>query len=281
MSMTGVGADRHAEAAAWRRDYRPEPPSADPLVVFAAPLMSRTFADDWGVVSRAVARSVASLRAQSDPNWRLLVCSQDRPDGIDFDDRVRFLPFDEVMEGFDKKPKVECLCRALPGEMPGDGYLFAFDADDVVHPDLVGWMRRDHNGRGYWLRDGYMIDAQTGAVGRLGPRRPWTPLRRPFIAQCGSSAAIYVDFRTDRGFEHVARRFYRPGHREFRENAAAQGLPLARVPFPAALYVMNTGENMRHKRGKLDRKLGQLDRSRLRPAEAEAVRAAFGWEPLG
>ena len=270
--------DRHAEAAAWKRAYRPVPVSPDPLVVFAAPLMSRAFADDWSAVSRAVARAVASLRAQSDPNWRLLLCSQDRPEGVDFDDRVRFLPFDRAVEGFDKKPKVETLCRALPDHMPGDGYLFALDADDVVHPDLVAWMRRDHNGRGYWLRDGYMIDARTGEVGRLGSRRPWAPLRRPFIAQCGSSAALYVDFRTDQGFEHVARRFYRPGHRGFRENAAAHGLPLDRVPFPAALYVMNTGENMRQKRGKLDRKLVQLGRGRLPPAQAEQVRAAFGWE---
>ena len=272
--------DPRAAAADWKRAYRAVPISSDPLVVFAAPLMSRAMADDWGAVSRAVARAVASLRAQTDPNWKLLICSQDRPEGIDFDERVIFLPFDRPAEGFDKKPKVERLCAALPDHVPADGYLFAFDADDVVHPDLVRWIRADHNGRGYWLRDGYMIDAATGAVGTLGPRRPWAMLRRPFIAQCGSSAALYVDFRTDRGFEHVARRFYRPGHRDFRANAAAHGLPLARVPFPAALYVMNTGENMRQKRGKLDRKLVQLDRARLSDTGAGKVRAEFGWDRL-
>ncbi len=272
--------DRHEAAAAWKRAFRPEPVSPDPLVVFAAPLMSRAMADDWSAVSRAVARAVASLRAQTDPNWRLLLCSQDRPEGVDFDDRVIFLPFDQPVEGFDKKPKVEQLCAALPDHIPADGYLFAFDADDVIHPDLVRWIRADHNGRGYWLRDGYMVDAVTGDVGALGPRRLWAPLRRPFIAQCGSSAALYVDFRSDRGFEHVARRFYRPGHREFRKNAADHGFEFARVPFPAALYVMNTGENMRQKRGKLDRKLVQLDRARLHDDKAARVRAEFGWDSL-
>ena len=74
--MTDIApADSHIGAAAWKKSYRPMPVSSDPLVVFAAPLMSRAFADDWGTVSRTVARAVASLRAQTDPNWRLLICS--------------------------------------------------------------------------------------------------------------------------------------------------------------------------------------------------------------
>jgi hypothetical protein len=268
-------------AAAWRAAHRPRATSGDPLVIYSAPLMSRAQADDWAAISRATARAVAALRAQDDPNWRLILCSQDRPDGIAFDDRVRFVHLDRAIEGFDKKEKVARLCEVLPDIMAGrDGYMFALDADDVVHPTLTGWIRRDDNGRGYWLRDGYMIDAETGAVGRCGPRRPWGPFRRPFIAQCGSSMALYVDFRMDRGYRHTAHRVYVWGHRNFRRNAGRHGIDLARVPFPAALYVLNTGENMRQKRGKLDRKLIQLQRARVSARRAAAVRQEFGWDRL-
>lgn len=267
--------------ADWRRTAPRHAPSDAPTVVFCAPLMGRHMANDWGVISAGVMQMVASLMAQTDPNWTLLLTSQDRPDGLPDDPRITFLPFTAPVDGMDKSPKVKHLMRSLPSQMAGtDGYLHALDADDILHPDLVAHIRRDNNGHGYWHRLGGMLDVATGQIARCGPRTLRYPTSRPFMSQCGSSAAIYVDFRDPaRRADEVAMHFYSSGHRNFRRVTKALGLAIAPIPFPAALYVMNTGENMRQKRGLMHRKMTYLSQNKLPAAQQAAMADAFGLPP--
>ncbi len=262
----------------WRRTAPRRAPSVTPVVVFCAPLMGRHMAQDWGAISDGVARMVRSLLAQTDRNWLLLLCSQDRPDSLPDDPRIHFLPFTASVSGMDKSMKVAALMAALPQVLDGrDGYMHALDADDMVHPDLVGHIRGDNNGRGYWHRYGGMIDAKSGAIGHCGPRSLRYPTARPFMNQCGSSAAIYVDFRAPRRSDELARAFYGGGHRNFRITARAHGVTLDPVPFASALYVMNTGENMRDKRGKMGKKLRYLRQNAVPAATRDALQRCFGW----
>lgn len=266
----------------WKLTALRHAPSSAPTVVFCAPLMGRHMANDWGVISAGVMQMVASLLTQTDPNWTLLLTSQDRPDGLPDDPRITFLPFDEAVDGMDKSPKVNHLMRALGGQMAGtDGYLHALDADDILHPDLVAHIRRDNNGHGYWHRLGGMLDADTGQIARCGPRSLRYPTSRPFVSQCGSSAAIYVDFRDPAcRADELAMHFYTSGHRNFRRMTTALGLLIAPIPFPAALYVMNTGENMRQKRGLMHRKMTYLSQNALPADQRAAWTHAFGLKAL-
>lgn len=266
----------------WKRTAPRHAPSASPQVVFCAPLMGRHIAEDWGVVSAGVAHMTASLIAQTNPNWTLLLTSQDRPDTLPDDPRIQFLPFDAPVTGMDKLIKVKYLVNALGPSMEGrDGYLHALDADDILHPDLVAHICRDNNGQGYWHKYGGMLDAETGRIARCGPRSLRYPTSRPFLSQCGSSAAVYVDYRDPaRRADELATLFYTSGHRNFLRVSRALGLHLAPLPFAAALYVMNTGENMRQKRGLMHRKMTYLTQNALPAPQLAAMTAAFGLEAL-
>jgi len=237
-------------------------------------------AESWDAVSLGVLRTIHSLQAQTDPHWRLILASQAKPIGWPEDDpRLVFLPYEEDTGRMDKSGKIRHLMQALPDNMSGqDGYMHALDGDDVMHPDLVAHIRRDNNGRGYWHPRGGMIDAATNALARCGPRTLKYPTAKPFLSHCGSGAAIYVDFRTDDRYAPFAARFYHSGHRNFFAAARAHGVTLDPVPFPSALYVMNTGENMRQKRGKLSTKMRYLRQNLLPKDEAARWRDEFGWD---
>lgn len=270
--------ERDLAMRAWRDQRQELPPSTDPKVVFCAPLMGRAMAEDWAVISSSVTMMINSLIAQTDQNWILLLTSQDRPDRLPEDPRIRFLPFTQDVTGMDKRSKVIALMEALPDVLIGaDGYMHALDADDVLHEDVVAHMRRDNNARGYWHRWGGMIDAKSGTVARCGPRSLRYPLSRPFLSQCGSSAAIYVDFRKPRGYDEFASHFYASGHRNFLRVAKAHGVTLDAIPFASGLYVMNTGENMRDKRGLMNLKMDYLRQNALPPAKQAALRRASQW----
>lgn len=136
--------ERHtADPDAWRRANPLAPPSGGGIVRFIVPLISRSKARDWSVVCRNLARTVASLRRQTDPNWRATICCQTRPDGIDWDERVRFLrfPFMKRTDASDKNAKLRHLLRETARQDRADGYPFFLDADDILHPRLVAHMR--------------------------------------------------------------------------------------------------------------------------------------------
>lgn len=262
----------------WRETALRGAPSGDPSVVFCAPLMGRDFAGDWRVVSTGVAQMVKSLLAQTNPNWTLLLTSQDRPDNLSDDPRIIFLPFEIPVASMVKQAKVAHLMKALPDLLKGkDAYLHALDADDILHPGVVEHILSDNNGRGYWHNLGGMIDAKTGQIARCGPRNLRYPKSRPFLSQCGSSAAVYVDFRTpERQAAVLATLFYTSGHRNFLRVTKALGIKLSAIPFPAALYVMNTGENMRQKRGLMHRKMTYLSQNKLSKRQQGQWVADFG-----
>ncbi len=262
----------------WRRTVERNPPSDAPIVIFCTPLMGRHMAQDWGAISAGLSRTIDTLLAQTDPNWRLLITSQDMPDPLCDDPRIAFLRYESPVNRPDQLAKGVHMMADLPRRLAGqDAYMHALDADDLMHPDLVAFIRRDNNCRGYWHRDGGMIDARTGLIARCGERTLRYPTSRPFLNHCGSSAAVYVDFRGPRRSEEMAGRFYMGSHRNFRITARAHGITLDAIPFPAALYVMNTGENMRDKRGKMHRKLRYLQQNMLPATTQTTLRTAFGW----
>ncbi|MFD1342479.1 glycosyltransferase family A protein [Litorisediminicola beolgyonensis] len=273
--------DLAAEGRAWRAAHPPRPPSDTPEVVFVIPLISKARAHDWARVCRTLADTLASLRAQTSPAWRALVCCQDRPEGIAFDDTVSFLPFErpdevspETVTKFDNHAKKTQMILHLAKTHGGDGYLFQLDADDMLHPELVAHMVGDNNGAGYLIPKGYMMHAETRALAYLGPKRLRYPFANRFDRECGSSSAIRFDFRDgDACLEPIRKR---GKHKEIADHMAAYGFEMTEVPFPAALYVIGHGENMRQRRGKMGAKERYLRRNRLSKGDDRAARAAFG-----
>ncbi|KAA9009283.1 glycosyltransferase family 2 protein [Histidinibacterium aquaticum] len=270
---------------AWAAARPPRPSSGDPEVVFAIPLISKARAYDWATVCHRLAETLGSLRAQSSHRWRAFICCQDRPEGISWDEQVTFLPFEivdevsaETVTRFDNHAKKERIFAHLAETHGGDGYLFQLDADDLLHPGLVEHIVTDDNGAGYWIEEGYMLDLRTGALAYMGPKSLRHPFAHTFIRECGSSSALRFDFRD--GEETLTPIRDRGKHAEVPERMARYGYRMTPVPFPAALYLVGHGENMRQRRGKLGAKESYLRRNRLRAARAREVRNEFGLTEL-
>jgi hypothetical protein len=261
----------------WQRRNRarlavPRPRAA--VVHFAIPLISRRRANDWAQVGANLAVTLASLARQTDPRWRAVICGQDRPDTLPDDPRVTFLPCDISDRFNDQLEKGEALTRDLARRETGAGYYFKLDADDILHPGLVAHILADDNGQGYLIDKGYILDRQhLAATGELRMAELVPPRRsHAFFEQCGSCAAFWYDF--SRGADFVSLLDKRGSHVELERNLRDFGFRIERVPFPAGIYVMNHGENMRARRGKLSKKMHFFDLAPV--ADPQRVATEFG-----
>jgi len=255
------------------------PDPEDLRVVFAIPLISRASASDWDNVQDNLAATLATLRNQKDPRWCAVICGQNRPEAIAFDERVTFLPFPDRPEGFDKHQKSEFLRRHVASEVRGAGYYFALDADDLLHPGLVAHILTDDNRAGYLIDRGYMLDHATLALATLQPPDAARPEATQFHRSCGSSSAIYFDFGS--GADYATVLWARGNHRKVVRNMAYLGIEIALVTFPAAIYVMNHGDNLRQKRGRIAGKMKHFDLNPVSdPAEAARIGETFGFARL-
>ncbi|MFP4326999.1 MAG: hypothetical protein ACLFQL_03245 [Paracoccaceae bacterium] len=246
-------------------------------VVFLIPLVGRHHIGDWAAVEARLGATLSGLLAQSDPRWRAVICSQDRP-LLPTDPRIGFLPFTETVQGNDKWRKLDTLCRALPEAGLAAGYAMSFDADDLPHRDLVQRMLARPVPGGFLVARGYVRNAQTGAVGRAGPPDLRQPLRKPFWKLCGSCAAPRFDLLHQQA-ETLAflRGMTAHEHRMFPYLARLAGRPLSPLAEPAVLYEVNHGENFGARRGRVGFKTRFVERFRVTdPQELAAIETGFG-----
>lgn len=260
-------------------------PFEDPTVYFVVPLYGRNQAKDWAMVCRNLATTLSSLIQQSDPNWQAFVCSQNLPEGFPDDPRIHYIPFEgeyarqaALKDGFDNALKKKCVFDHMDQHCRASGYLFQLDADDILHPSLVEYIRSDNNGTGYIIDRGYMCHAETYEMGFL---QPWS-LRhfraKPFYKHCGSCAALRLDMSKGvEGNEHIGKR---GAHKSLPETMRSFGLPLSPIPFHAALYMVGHGENMRERRGKIQMKFKYIRQNRVKDHLAINVAQEFGLPAL-
>ena len=261
----------------WRRRNPLRPPSEDVLVRFIIPLISKKKARNWQTVCENLNRTIGSLRGQTSGRWKAIVTCQDRPDGIAFDDQVRFLPYPipANVRSTDQPAKQRHLIRAASQLDRSDGYIYFLDADDILHPDLVEYIVSDNNGHGYTITRGYMIDFAARKAVPLGhgPNEQYL-----FREANGSSAALRFDMRTNRALCGPA--FKRGPHSQTHRRAAEYGLDLAQVPFACALYVFNHGDNMQLHRGVSGWKEDLLAAARTTPDEWDTIVRSFRLDAL-
>jgi hypothetical protein len=107
---------------------------------FGIPLIARASARDWPLTVALLGLTLASVQAQTDQDFRVVIAGHDRPDLPSADGRVRFLEADWPAEpvrsdNLDSGRKKHAISRfVLEG---GGGLLMFLDADDWVDVRLV------------------------------------------------------------------------------------------------------------------------------------------------
>tara|TARA_R110001583_G_scaffold52359_5_gene162724 strand:+ start:39985 stop:40866 length:882 start_codon:yes stop_codon:yes gene_type:complete len=262
------------DLAAWRKRHPIRDTDSDKMVTYLVPIFERKRAPNWSVVQTNLTRTISALRRQSDPRWRMIICSQDFPDQIAFDDHVQFLKYPASHNGSpDKVQKLRFMARYLAKTEKRDGYAFFLDGDDIPHPDLTRFILEDDNGHGYYLPKGYCFDA--------GERCLLRPLEEEgdthtFAWLCGSSHAVRFDTRFDRSQTvHVS---LRGDHMQARQNLKSRvGLVLKPVPFPAMIYIVNHGSSDQDILAESDgRKRAHAGLKEVKESEIDDVLGSFG-----
>lgn len=251
----------------------------DVAIYFCIPLIGQGAARNWGRVCELLEQTLASILVQPGNIKVLVACNEIPQTRFNKDPRVEFLqvegpvPADIREMRRDKHAKRARISREI--SKLGVGYAIPVDADDLVSNRLTGYIMEDDNRIGYFFQTGYTYDAKTGAI----------KLSKGFHRLCGTCAVLYID-RDDLGAKSKALHVLEGGHPTFVERAWSIGKALTPVPFPAALYVTNTGESVRDRVGitslaqalrRVKRYLHwQIVKRSGREAAFNALRAEFG-----
>ena len=210
---------------------------------FAVALTPRANARDWGRVEALLDLTLASLRAQTDPDWRALVAVHERPRLSVADRRIEFVdvawPVAPPGPHNDDSGRKKHLLSDIARDR-GGGHFMVLDADDWVDRGLVAAARAtigaDHVGG--LIEEGFAVDLRTLRAAPLPhPELEGLPFHR-FCGSCGVALirpAASTEIRRD-PFAVLR------SHHRWVEVAAEHGEGLARLPVSGA-YLVNTGEN--------------------------------------
>jgi FkbM family methyltransferase len=166
--------------------------AGEPEFMFGISLVSARVASDWKRTQELLGHTLRSVLNQSDPRFGVAICGHERPDLPELaDPRVQFVESDQAppngtLVGFrgDKMRKRRIIGAMLRAR--GGGYFFPLDADDLVHRDVVAYVRADDNRRGYLIEKGFALDYNNRVLAPIPGA--WSV---SFDRACGSSAAIW------------------------------------------------------------------------------------------
>jgi hypothetical protein len=214
---------------------------------FFIPLIPKMYSQDWQRIGTILNATLASLANQRSREFKALLFAHDVPDNMD----TRGIDLEVIEPDWtaastggvarrDKRWK-----RALMGaelRRRGGGYGMILDADDLVSDRLVDYVHAEQDPNGYIIENGYLIDYASRRIAPLPGAWP-----EPFYKYCGSCAVFHMtpeELPVDRQDETPNRWHELKGHPNWRTKQARLGRPLRPFPFPAGMYVQNTGENM-------------------------------------
>ena len=215
-----------------------------PPFTFGIALVPRALARNWALVEALLDLTLASVRAQTDADFRVLIAGHDRPrTAMDGDPRLGFLQADWPVQetgphNDDSGRKKHALNDHVLAQ--GGGLFMLVDADDWVDRATVAAARAciGPGQVGGLIQAGTIVDFQSRRMAAL-PHPDIFP--EAFHRLCGSSTVAVL--RPDAA-DPVRRDPFSTlrSHHRWLEVAQAHGVQLARLPVSAG-YLINTSEN--------------------------------------
>jgi hypothetical protein len=206
---------------------------------------------DWTV--RDFNRTLASIYNQTNPNFRILVGCHDIPELlIPTDERLEFLKLDSpppnigdhVVQFFhDRKSKLWIAGQRM--KALGGQWFMCVDADDLVSSRIVDFVLNNQNSNGYIAERGYFLDAQTLTILEVPHQSVFRLPLHQITGSCVVAKFSLTDIPDKTLIDYKSRFMkYQADHRIFYKYSIQENNPLSLFPFPAIIYVLNTGENV-------------------------------------
>jgi hypothetical protein len=211
------------------------------VLVFILALQDPAASKNWSRASQLCERTLRSICAQTDPDFRVILVCNTRPE-TDFAHPhltiiEREFPIPAATSSArmnDKWSKLKVGLAAARHLAPA--HIMFVDADDCVHRGLAEHVTRHPDSIGWSMDVGYLRDE--------GSR--WIYRREDFFRFCGSSAIVRLSTEDFPASELEPSENYfilANGHGAIRQHMIEQGRPLQTLPFVGAVYMTNTGEN--------------------------------------
>jgi glycosyltransferase involved in cell wall biosynthesis len=219
-----------------------------PLVTFAIPLRRPTSVADREQLDEILCLTLNSIFQQTDPSFFVLIGAAHTPRIPALDEskiEVVNVPgwLAHGWEGANVEAGTRRGMLARRFAERGGGYLMFCDHDDLVSPRIVEHVSRTLHANGYAISKGFLYDATKNA---LSPY-PMAGFSHDFHRFCCSSLIMRLtpaDVVSRAHEETFFGRVYAHGHYRAVDAYVREKRPLANIPFPAAIYVRNTGENL-------------------------------------
>lgn len=220
-------------------------------LTFVVPVRHQDNARDWGQLKAKLAETLASIANQTHPDWRCVVVANEGADLPALPDkvsalRVTFPPNPMHEMGTATQDAVLDMFRADKGRRVLSGMLAARDSrffmivddDDMVSARLTQFIADHPDASGWYVADGFLWE-DGGSYLFPVPN---------LNGMCGTSLIVRADLYDlpDR-FEEADIEWIKDAlgsHQRIGPMLAARGAPLARLPFPGAVYrVGNAGSH--------------------------------------
>jgi hypothetical protein len=237
-----------SKQAATLRSYRRVPlstggSSVAQLVTFIVPVRHPENATDWSALRGRLAETVASIAAQSDPDWRAVVVANygadlpALPKGFSVE-WVEFPPNASYdIRHFDlavarDSVRLDKGRRVLAGMLAAGGsdYFMVVDDDDFISSQLVRYVKAHKGDNGWKISKGWLWSEG----GRLVAKK------NNFSDFCGTSLIIKADlYQLPNGDDPQSTEYIKTmlgSHVRIAGIFADQGNPLAPLPFRGAVY---------------------------------------------
>lgn len=213
---------------------------------------------DYGRVLQLLRDTLSSVCAQEHADFRVVVVCNEVPSKPYEDPRVVFVPVDFPPPSTLNGPRTglpairrdrgaKYAVGVSVARQLGADYVMFFDADDFVHRGLVAWCRSQDGAPGYFVQRGLIWKPGSGLYGHLDDFHKWcgtcnilsTRLLAVSRQVSPTSSLEQIEASLDPEFLHTIL----GAHPFVVDHFAARGEVFLPVPFRAAVYLRDSGEN--------------------------------------
>ncbi|UKO96677.1 glycosyltransferase family 2 protein [Nostoc sp. UHCC 0870] len=242
------------------------------MLVFVIPLKGREFSKSWERVTHLFERCIKSVCHQTSPDFRVIVVCNEQPE-IEFNHpNITYITVDfsankeslSINQG--RTDKGRKILRGLVYAQQFDPtHTMALDADDCVSRKLAEFVKDNPNSNGWFINQGYKYQEGSNHI---------YIKRNNFYRMCGSCNILRYDLNFlpepaeyNRGYGYYK---YYIDHAKVKDILTDKGQAISALPFPGAIYMLETGENHYYDRTKLTFSI--FNRKKITPS----IRDEFG-----
>jgi (2Fe-2S) ferredoxin len=247
------------------------------MLAFIIPLKSAQASQDWRRTSALFERCLKSTCNQTSKSFKTIVVCNEKPSVKFYNENIVYVQVDflppkketnKIAKGLtDKGRKVLKGIIAAQEFLPS--HVMTVDADDCVSNRLAEFVSQNSNADGWYFKSGWKYRENDSYV---------YIKHRKFYTLSGTANIIHTKHlelpeqpEYNRGYGYY--RFY-IDHQRVRQSMEERGVLMRPLPFPGAIYILSTGDNMSQNEDNLS--FSFLNRRAL----SQQISSEFGLYPL-